>query len=343
VTTSRHLFAILAIGALSSAIAAAAEQPGPDVKAGTAVASPGAASPGVASPGDVPGGLKFPNTGAEPGPGSVTGSSPVTGGGTDHGHDGSAKSGPGPGPGSGSGPGMTGASEGTHDNGAPGSKTPKGNTTDAMHEPIDTQITVNQGRRTPFRGLRISRSVADVSKSIASFKDRLLKTSKTAIAPATDPSHHGAHRLTPNSRSDATREGTARNAAGAAIAPRAAVPSSAGLTPTGSPRQNSAGLPAAAGPAVPAGGPQPQGSPAAGTVSAAHATMQLNGTAPINSVGPKLADGHPGTALAAVATTGAAINASTMIRPGSSSGAVSGAPKVVAGVLNGSSFRPRHP
>jgi hypothetical protein len=333
VTTSRHLFAILAIGALSSAIAAAAEQPGPDVKAGTAVASPG-----IASPGDVPGGLKSPNTGAEPGSGSVTGSSPVTGGGTDHGHDGSAKSGPGPGPGSDSGPGMTGASEGTHDNGAPGSKTPKGNTTDAMHEPIDTQITVNQGRRTPFRGLRISRSVADVSKSIASFKDRLLKTSKTAIAPATDPSHHGAHRLTPNSRSD-TREGTARNAAGAAIAHRAAVPSSAGLTPTGSPRQNSAGLPAAAGSAVPAGGPQPQGSPAAGIVSAAHATMQPNGTAPINSAG------HPATAtaLAAVASKGTAINASSMIRPGASSGAVSGAPKVVVGVLNGSSFRPRHP
>jgi hypothetical protein len=324
VTTSRHLFAILAISALSSDIAAAAEQPGPDVKGGTAVASPA----------QMPGGLKAPNTGPEPGSGSVTGSSPVIGGRTDHGHDGSAKSAP--------GPGMTGASEGSHDNGAPGSKMPKGDTTDAVHEPIDTQITVNQGRRPPFRGSRISRSVSDVSKSIASFKERLLKTSKTAIAPATDPSHHGAHRLQPNSRSD-TREGTARNAAGAAIAHRAAVPSSAGSTPTGGPRQNSAGLPAAAGPAVPAAGSQPQGSPAAGTVSAAHATMQSNGTAPTNSVGPKLPDGHPGTALAAVATKGTAINGSSMVRPGGGSGAVSGAPKVVAGVLNGSSFRPRHP
>jgi hypothetical protein len=44
----------------------------------------------------------------------------------------------------------------------------------------------------------ISRSVSEVSRSTASLKDGLLEKSKTAIAPATDPSRHGAHRLQPN-------------------------------------------------------------------------------------------------------------------------------------------------
>jgi hypothetical protein len=49
---------------------------------------------------------------------------------------------------------MTGTSEGTHDNGAPGSKTPTKSAprpgVEMGNKTIDTQIAVNQSRRIPF-------------------------------------------------------------------------------------------------------------------------------------------------------------------------------------------------
>jgi hypothetical protein len=322
VKTSRHLFAILALGTLSAEIATAAEQPGLDAKGGTPVTS---------SVGDIPG--KSPSAGAEQGSGAVTGSSPVISSGADHANEGAAKTGP--------GSAITGTNENANNNGV-GSKTPAkpgaatgsetGNATDAMHEPIDTQIAVNQGRRTTFRGSRVSRSVSDVSKSISDFKDRLLKKSKTATAPATAPPHHGAHRLQQNSRSN-LKEETARNAVGANIE-HVATPHHEQLSPTA----NAANAPSR-GPAGPGGG-MPlsgrQGPTSTATPGPVAATNPISATQPINH--------HDPGAHNSVATPAGSpgINGTGMIRPRLSATAIGG-PKVVWGVLNGTSFRAKHP
>jgi hypothetical protein len=206
---------------------------------------------------------------------------------------------------------------------------PAGNGTKENNEvgtPIDTRITVHQGRQAPnSNGL----------KEIREFKEGLFKKAKIAIAPAIDPI-----RLSIRSHQPTSPLGTdgapARNAVGAIIKHRAAALQSTPPAPSDAIRQVPSGMPTT--------GPQISRERAPGMVSTGDVAKPLNGSVPAIGVSP-MPSSHPSktTALAIVTTNGPVVNGTEMIRPGSGSGAVGGPANVIAGAISGSSFRPKHP
>jgi hypothetical protein len=192
--------------------------------------------------------------------------------------------------------------------------------------PIDTRITVHQGRHAPN---------SNEVKEIRELKEHLFKTPKTAVAPAID----GAH-LTTHNRQQTRPLGTdgapVRNAVGAVIEHRTTVPLSGPSAPSDANRQGS-GLP------VPDAQASRERSP--GTVSTGDMAKQLSGTLPASNANAVQSGNHPSktTALAIVTANAPVVNGTGMMRPGSSGGAVGGSAKVVTGAISGSSFRPKHP
>jgi hypothetical protein len=195
-----------------------------------------------------------------------------------------------------------------------------------MGAPIDTRITVHQGRQAPK---------LNQVKEIRELKERLLKQSKTAIAPAIDAirlSIHN-HQQTFPLRTDGA---PVRNAVGAITERRATIPQSGPSVPSEASRQGS-GLPAAD-----VQGPRER-SP--GTASTGDTAKQPGGPVPSSGASSAQPVSHPPktTALAIVTANAAAISGAGMMRPESGGGAVGGPARVVTGVINGSSFRPKHP
>jgi hypothetical protein len=192
--------------------------------------------------------------------------------------------------------------------------------------PIDTRITVHQGRHAPN---------SNEVKEIRELKEHLFKTPKTAIAPAID----GAH-LTTHNRQQTRPLGTdgapVRNAVGAVIEHRTTVPLSGPSVPSDANLQG-AGLPARDAQISRERSPE--------TVSTGEMAKQLSGTLPASNANAVQSGNHPSktTALAIVTANAPVVNGTGMMRPGSSGGAVGGSAKVVTGAISGSSFRPKHP
>ena len=193
--------------------------------------------------------------------------------------------------------------------------------------PIDTRITVHQGRRAPN---------SNEVKEIRELNERLFKKLKTVIAPAIDPAHLNIH----NHQLKlplGTDGAPVRNAVGSIIEHRIAGPQRSLPATSDATRQVFSTMPTA--------GTQEWEERASGMVSTGDTAKQLNGLVPAIGANPmQLNNRTPKTpALAIVTTNSPAVNGTGMIRPGSGGGAVGGPAKVVAGAIGGSSFRPKHP
>jgi hypothetical protein len=230
----------------------------------------------------------------------------------------------------------------------PRAAVPEGAAPSMARAPIDTSITVNQGRL-PLRsahGGPIFRAVAPLHLGLA-----------PPLAASRDPKSPFAGRLNPIAASALTLShghaqdqaqrlvvapdgGLPRNAIGVVIDQRANAShpgASVGLhafpdaTTAMRPTGHAAGEHGAA--TTPAGVPL-----AAANAKPSEASASTNAASPLQA-------GHPDQALHAsqIASIGGPnINGSTL-RPASGTGAIGGPAKVTAGVLNGSSFRTRYP
>jgi len=188
--------------------------------------------------------------------------------------------------------------------------------------PIDTRITVHQGR-TPNK---ITKSVGAVTTAI---QEHLLgKSSKRATIPGM-AGHTHAHdqRQNPSGSpvgksSGAVANAPTRNAIGAMVEHHVTANRDAAATAGHSIPQS----PAAQAAATSASGTQ---APASGLAAAIqnHNMQQIN------------LPTSPAQAHIALSAGGPAINGTAMIRPNSSTGAVGGSPKVMAGVISGSNVR----
>jgi len=326
----RHLFAVLAFAAALSTNAAVARHHhagGSNGAKASGVGTPNQANPPTAN-------------------GSQLGSAPATEGVTDHanadntGKGGTEQTGPhSKMPKAGGKPNTGTATTPVNAHGHLHGVAPGGTPESGAGAPIDTSITVHQGRN----ALKGSREAKDL------IKERVSKRSKAAIAPGaaaapgnliapgaaiapgTAPAHqpaHDDHKKVPVSPDG----GRQRNAVGAVV-------------DTSTKHTNST----ASGTAVPANTPAlTAGSPPQGPAAISPNTKPLAGGGPFGNSGASgttQIGSHPsGTAPLAIATMGGpSINGSGMIRPGSGTGAVGGAAKIAAGVIGGSSFRPKHP
>jgi hypothetical protein len=244
-------------------------------------------------------------------------------------------------------------------------------------DPIDTRITVNQGRPPlrntkglrPFREVALPNAPQDL-KSLKALKDLKEHPFKNAIpgagtaipgagsAPNND--HHNAQAASHSQGSPAGADGAPlRNAIGAVIEnhhaqPRGA-PGVAGNahfalgTPSGG-MQASGGL--AGGMQVsagPASGTLPAGASAGAPVGALAIGGAVNRSETSLSAGAghsspmQIGDHDPATHSGIAASIGGpAINGTGMSHPPSGTGMIGG-PAKVAGVLNGTAFHPRHP
>jgi hypothetical protein len=216
--------------------------------------------------------------------------------------------------------------------------TPGGTPQSGSAARTDTGITVHQGRNA-LMGSREAKEIKDI-------KARLSGKPKTAVAPGTAAAPANPIATTTAPAGDATHQrahdghkvpvrpdgGQPRNAVGAVIGTSAQHPNSA----TGN-------APATANAPAPTTGSAPPGSTAIGP----H-TKPLAGNGPASSSGTggatQIGSHAPGSAaLAIAATSGPSINGTGMIRPGSSTGAIGGTAKILAGVIGGNGFRPKHP
>jgi len=168
----------------------------------------------------------------------------------------------------------------------------------------------------------------DIKEIIRGLQERLLKKSKTAITPATDPLHY--RQTSPLGADGAPM----RNAIGATVDQRIAMPRNGSAAPSDATRQ---------GP--PTIGAQVSGERGPPTVSTGDTAKSPNGMVPGSIANSTQPANHLSktTALAIATTNGPVVNGSGMIRPGSGSSAVGGAAKAAAGAISGSSFRPKHP
>jgi hypothetical protein len=187
--------------------------------------------------------------------------------------------------------------------------------------PIDTRVTVHQGR-TPNK---VTKSIGAVTTAI---QEHLLgKSSKRAtIAGMAGHTHAHDQRLNPSGSpvgksSGAVANAPARNAIGATVDHH--VTADRDVPASRSALQN---------PATQAAAAFASGMPVSATASGLAAPNQSH-QPQVNRLDPSA---HGPIMLSA---GGPAINGTAMIRPGSSTGAVGGSAKVMAGVISGSNVR----
>jgi hypothetical protein len=226
-------------------------------------------------------------------------------------------------------------------------------------DPIDTRITVNQGRPPlrntkglrPFKEVALPNAPQDL-KSLKALKDLKEHPFKNAIpgagnaipgagsAPNND--HHNAQAASHSQGSPAGAEGAPlRNAIGAVIenhhAEPGGAPSVAGNT------HLALGTPSGG---VQAAGTQPAGEMASGAVATGGTANQSAASlsAGAGHSNPMQMGNHEAAAHSSIVVSmgGPAINGTGMSRLGSGTSALGG-PAKIAGVLNGTAFRPRHP
>jgi hypothetical protein len=185
--------------------------------------------------------------------------------------------------------------------------------------PIDTRITVNQGR-TP------NKRPKGIGVAVKALAQRLQNKSKTAIAPGVTI-QHDAH------KPEQMRLGSfrRRNAIGAGIEPHTAMDQNA-APPPGNGVQHRPFLQTAGR------------TPASVLAAASAATTALTPAADHGRAAQQF--NHPDvTAHGAVAVPagGPALNGTAMIRPGAATGAIGGPAKAALGVISGSNVRIRRP
>jgi hypothetical protein len=193
---------------------------------------------------------------------------------------------------------------------------------DIWDSPIDTSITVHQGR-TPNKG---QKGIGVVVRAIA---QHLLNKPKSADAPGVVIHHEAAneHQKPTQAPSQLSfRAGVgfpARNAIGAGIEPRSATGHDAPFRVSHSAQQRLI--------------LQARGNTASG----------LQGAGPATTPGTVATDrdraGVAAHGFVAMSAGGPAVSGTAMIRPGSGAGALGGPPKVVTGVISGANVRMRHP
>jgi hypothetical protein len=187
--------------------------------------------------------------------------------------------------------------------------------------PIDTSITVHQGRRP-------NKDPKSMSVNGRAFLGHLLNKSKSPTIPGV-ANHHDAHK--PQQKLlGGGHDAPMRNAIGAHVEHRAMAHHDA-ASPIG--KSTVQGI-VPQGASTPSPGAQGPVSPTSGPVAA---TNQNRGMPPINHTEP------PAHGPVTLPLGGPAINGTAMIRPGSSTGAIGGSTKTMAGVISGSNFRMRHP
>jgi hypothetical protein len=191
--------------------------------------------------------------------------------------------------------------------------------------PIDTRITVNQGRAA-------NKGPKGIGVAVKAIAQRLQNKSRTATATGVTI-HHDAHQQHQKPAQTSVSSGAGsprRNAIGASIEPRTAAGHDA-PSPAGHAAQQSPVLQGASRP--------PAGVPAAtsAAVTAPVPAMDRNNAAqPVN---------RPDAAahgLIAMSASGPTISGTAMIRPGAGTGAIGGPAKVATGVISGANVRMRH-
>jgi hypothetical protein len=213
-----------------------------------------------------------------------------------------------------------------------------------MHAPIDTSVTVNQGKNLlrSAKGVPQFRGVAAPQLKLAPLlampKDRtdLFSKKPNPVAGSTQPIAPAAYHSSAQDLAQKPAMGVegrlARNAIGVVIEQRAALPQAGaplGVHPLpGAATTHASG---AHGPATtPAGAPL-----AAGTVKPSNGGLSTGAT-----------NQHPDQAALAshiASVGGPAIGGTTMIRPASSIAAVGGSAKTMTGVISGTNVRARRP
>jgi hypothetical protein len=185
--------------------------------------------------------------------------------------------------------------------------------------PIDTRITVNQGR-TP------NKHPKGIGVAVRALAQRLQNKFKSAIAPGVTI-HHDAQKPGQMLWGSFRR----RNAIGASIEPRTATDQNA-ASPSGNAVQHSPLLQAAARP--PAGVPA-----AASAVTTVLAPTTDHGRAAQQLNRPDIM----ARGVVAMSVGGPALNGTAMIRPGAATGAIGGPAKTALGVISGANVRMRRP
>jgi hypothetical protein len=195
-----------------------------------------------------------------------------------------------------------------------------------LGSPLDTSITVSQGRRPA------SKDPNRMGLPGRALLGHLLNKSKPAIAPIVANRHDvrkPPQKLLGGGQVGGRQDAPMRNAIGAHIEHRilahrgAAPPVGQSAVQSITPQGTSTPLSSAQAPA-----------PAPGPIASVN---QHQGVPPINHTDP------PAHSPFTVPVSGPAINGTAMIRPSASTGAIGGSVKIVTGVLSGSNFRMRHP
>jgi hypothetical protein len=222
------------------------------------------------------------------------------------------------------------------------------------HAPIDTSITVNQGRNLlrsarggpQFRGVPALQlklppplgTPKDRNEPFSKKPNPIAGSTLPAPGPTAPAANHGHAQDLAQKPAIGADGGLARNAIGVVIEQRAVVPHAGaplGVHP----------LPGAMSTAMHASGEHGAATTAAGAPLAASNAKPSDAGLSTGAANQWQA-GHPDRALQAshVAPIGGpAINGTGMSRPASSTGAVGGPARVAAGVLNGSNFRTKYP
>jgi hypothetical protein len=171
--------------------------------------------------------------------------------------------------------------------------------------PIDTSITVNQGRQ------------PDKGKGHSPTKLKVTATPGLALRQLGHDLHHAAPAVGPGAIAH-------RNAVGAIVehdktVTRGGAGQGVPRTPVAMPPQHAGSVP--------------------------HDPNTKPVTAPAKTPSPGTAEGgeHVSAALKVVTSNGLGISGTGMTRPGLGAVALGGPPKITAGALSGNSFRPRHP
>jgi hypothetical protein len=187
----------------------------------------------------------------------------------------------------------------------------------AADDAIDTRITVHQGRET-IRNLKNRQfKSSDVDGAArGGFKRQhvSIRRGEASIRTSGAPRRNAV-----GATVDRDRTGERRNALGVAVVPKGASELETKI--------DSAPL-------------------ATGAVSHDSGTEQPTGKVPAGGSfsGATQGNRRDGVAVVNVATTnGLSISGTGMIRPGSNTAAIGGAPKIAVGVLSGNNFRPKHP
>jgi hypothetical protein len=224
--------------------------------------------------------------------------------------------------------------------------------TSAAHSPIDTSITVNQGRSLlrsakggpqskslPLPQLKLTLPLATLKEPFSKRPNPLVGLTLPAPGATAPVANQGHAQDFAQRPAMGAAGGVTRNAIGIAIEQHTVVPHAGapllGVHPLPGAMSIAMHVSGEHGPTTTAAG-EPL---AAGNVSRRDARLS---TGAANLTQASRAD--RGLQAGHVAMIGGpAINGAAMNRPASSTGAVGGRGNVVAGVLNGSSFRPRYP